>query len=167
MLIGIVGFYLPPDSYIYGQDPEGFFNDAATLLEDFSDCDLLIGSGDLNARIGTELDYLPDIDGDPIPPRTNPDEKKNMNGNHFLTFLIGVRAVSLNGRITPNLNNFTFISPRGRSVPDHMFCPIENLIHCKRMQTIVVREALNKLHIPPPQSPSSLYFKWNLSTFFP
>ena len=77
MLIGILGFYLSPDSYVYGQDPEGFFTDAASLWDDFSDCDLLIGSGDLNARISTELDIIPDIDGDHIPPRSNPDEKKN------------------------------------------------------------------------------------------
>ena len=31
MLIGVLGFYLSPDSYIYGQDPESFFNYAASL----------------------------------------------------------------------------------------------------------------------------------------
>ena len=49
-LLGIVGYYLSPDSYIYGQDPENFFNEASVIWDDLSDCDLLIGSGDLNAR---------------------------------------------------------------------------------------------------------------------
>ena len=72
VLIGVLGFYLSPDSYIYGQDPKSFFNDAASLWEDFCDCDLLIGSGDFIARISTEIDFLPDIDGDQCPVRSNP-----------------------------------------------------------------------------------------------
>ena len=60
LIVGIVGFYLSPDSYIFGQDPENFFNEAGNIWEEFIDCDLLIGSGDLNARIKTDLDYLPD-----------------------------------------------------------------------------------------------------------
>ena len=63
LFVGIVGLYLPPDNYVYGRDAEGFFNSAASLWEDFSDCDLLIGAGDVNSRTKDILDYLPDIDG--------------------------------------------------------------------------------------------------------
>ena len=48
--IGILGLYLSPQNYIYGKDPETFFNEAAVLWDDLSDCDLRIGSGDLNAH---------------------------------------------------------------------------------------------------------------------
>ena len=34
-LLGIVGLYLSPDSYIYGQDPENFFNEAAVIWKIF------------------------------------------------------------------------------------------------------------------------------------
>ena len=30
-LLGVVGYYLSPDSYIYGQDPENFFNEASVI----------------------------------------------------------------------------------------------------------------------------------------
>ena len=44
---------------------------------------------------------------------------KNKHGNSFITFLKENRSVILNGRITPELNNFTFVSPnRGCSIPD-------------------------------------------------
>ena len=43
MTIGIVGLYLSPDSYRYGQDAEEFFNQASVLWQDLQDCDLLIG----------------------------------------------------------------------------------------------------------------------------
>ena len=58
-LSGVVGLYLPPDSYIYGQNAEYFFNVASVMWNDMLDCDLLIGSGDLNARTKDLIDHLP------------------------------------------------------------------------------------------------------------
>ena len=150
-LLGVVGLYLSPDSYIYGQDPENFFNEAAVIWDDFSDCDLCVGSGDVNSRTKEMLDYLPDIDGN-VANRTNPDNKKNAHGGHFITFLKDNRAIILNGRVTPELNDFTFVSTRGCSVPDYMFCPLNDLSYCTEMKTILVRDLLNQLLIPPPQS---------------
>ena len=82
-MLGIFGLYLPPDSYIYGQDAEYFFNEASVIWNDLSDCDLLIGAGDLNARTKDLLDYLPEIDGS-LPTRFNPDIVKNSHGNNFV-----------------------------------------------------------------------------------
>ena len=95
--------YLSPDNYRYGQDAEGYFNDAAVMWEDFLDCDLIIGAGDVNARTKELLDYIPEIDGSLIPNRTNPDKIKNSHGDCFLTFLKENRAIILNGRITPHV----------------------------------------------------------------
>ena len=44
-LLGILALYLPPENYIYGRDPENFFNHASALYEDLSGCDLVIGGG--------------------------------------------------------------------------------------------------------------------------
>ena len=150
-LVGIVGLYLSPDSYIYGQDPEHFFNEASVIWDDLSDCDLVVGSGDLNSRTKEMLDYLPEIDGN-LPPRENPDPKKNSHGNHFITFLKDNRSIILNGRITPQYNNFTFVSTRGSSVPDYMFCPLDHYLYCTEMKTLLVRDVVNSLAIPPPQT---------------
>ena len=43
--IGILGLYLSPDSYVYGQEAEDFFNQASVLWQELLDCDLLIGGG--------------------------------------------------------------------------------------------------------------------------
>ena len=150
-MIGIVGLYLPPDSYIYGQNAEHFFNEASVMWNDLSDCDLLIGSGDLNARTKDLIDYLPDIDGN-LPPRYNPDLVKNAHGSNFVTFLKDNRAIILNGRITPEYNNFTFVSTRGSSVPDYMFCPLDHHQYCTEMKTLLVRDLVNSMSIPPPPS---------------
>ena len=93
--MGILGLYLSPDSFHYGQDAESFFNHCAALCDDLGDCDLLVEAGDVNARTKQLLDYFPDIDGDLIPERFNPDETKNAHGDAFLTFLKNFRLYHL------------------------------------------------------------------------
>ena len=85
-------------------------------------------------------------------PRSNPDKVKNAHGDLFLTFLKDNRAVILNGRITPYLNNYTFVSTRGLSVPDYIFCPLDHMTYCKKMETILVNDIINSLSLPPPPS---------------
>ena len=149
--MGVFACYLPPDSYKYGQDGESFFNEASVIWENLSDCDLLIGAGDVNARTKELLDYLPEVDGSLVA-RSNLDNIKNAHGDLFLTFLKDNRAIILNGRITPQLNNFTFVSPRGLSVPDYVFCPIDHMSYCHRMETVLIKNLINELNIPPPPS---------------
>ena len=105
--------YLSPSNYHYGREAELYFNNCALLWDMFSECDLKVGAGDYNSRTRQEIDYLPDIDGGIIPQRLNPDKVKNSHGDSFLTFLKDNRIIILNGRVTPQYNNFTFLSPRG------------------------------------------------------
>ena len=121
MTVGILGLYLSPDSYRYGQDSEDFFNQATALWQDLWDCDLVVGGGDINARTRDMIDFIPEIDGRIIPKRINPDVSKNAHADSFITFLKDNRSIILNGRITPQFNNYTFVSTRGCSVPDYIF----------------------------------------------
>ena len=149
--IGILGLYLSPDSYRYGQDAEGFFNQASVLWQDLSDCDLVLGSGDVNSRTKEIADFIPDIDGKLIPPRVNPDKSKNKHAESFLTFLKDNRSIILNGRVTPENNNYTFVSTRGCSVPDYFFCPVDNLYSCIEMKTILMTDVVNMFGLVPPR----------------
>ena len=79
----------------------------------------------MNSRTKEMIDFLPDIDGDFIPKRQNPDQIKNNHAESFITFLKDNRTLLLNGRITPQYNNYTFVSYRGLSVPDYLFCPVD------------------------------------------
>ena len=68
----------------------------------------------------------------------------------FLTFL---KENILNGRVTPQFNNFTFVSPhRGSSVPDYIFCPVDHLDYCKTVKTLLMSEVVNMFGIQPPQN---------------
>ena len=100
-LLGLVVNYLPPNTFHYGRDPEGYFTDNAVVWSDLTDCDLVVGGGDLNSRTKCDFDFIPEIDGRLIAPRTNPDNIKNSHGEYFLQFLKEQRALICNGRVTP------------------------------------------------------------------
>ena len=125
--------------------------------ENLSDCDLRIGGGDLNARTKDIIEYLPEVDGS-LPVRTNMDKKKNSHGDCFLTFLRDNRALILNGRVTPQYNNFTFVSTRRCSVPDYIFCPVDNLHYCVSMKTLLIQDIINKLSVPLPRAFLTMQF---------
>ena len=150
--LGILGLYLSPDSYKYGQDAESFFNEASVLWQDLGECDLLIGGGDLNARTKNLIDFVPEIDGHDIPIRQNPDSAKNAHADSFITFLKDNRSVILNGRVTPQFNNYTFVCNRGNSVPDYFFCPLVNLINCISMKTLLITDIINRFQLLPPRT---------------
>ena len=120
----------------------GYFADNAVIGSDLSDCDLVLGWGDVNSRTKSELDFIPDIDGNLITPRSNPDLVKNSHGQYFLQFLKDNRALICNGRVTPVFNDFTFLSTRGRSVPDYIYCPADHIQYCKELKVIKVSEII-------------------------
>ena len=150
--IGIMGNYLSPDNYHYGRDAESYFNNCCVVWETLSDCDLCLGTGDYNARTKQLPDFLPDIDGNIVTPRINPDDFQNSHGESFITFLKENRSVIINGRVTPQFNNFTFVSPRGTSVPDYMICPIENLSKCSEFKVFLMTDIVNTFGLQPPKT---------------
>ena len=150
--VGVMGNYLSPDNYRYGRDAECYFNNCSVLWETLIDCDLRLGGGDYNARSKQLIDFLPDIDGNLVPPRTNIDNVQNSHGESFITFLKDNRTVILNGRVTPQFNNFTFVTPRGASVPDYMICPIDNLYNCTEFKVFLMSDICNLFGLQPPRT---------------
>ena len=144
-----------------------FFNRASVLWEDLFDCDLIVGGGDVNSRTKNMIYFLPDIDGNLIPIRENPDQTKNSHANSFITFLKDNRSIILNGRITPEFNNYTFVNPRGCSVPDYLFSPVDHLTFCREMKTLLMSDLVNTLNIQPPKSlPDHSILKGTFETSF-
>ena len=150
--IGIMGNYLSPDNYHYGRDPENYFNNCSVLWENLLDCDLRVGTGDYNARTKQLVDYIPNIDGNLVPPRTNKDTFQNSHGDSFFSFLKDNRTIILNGRVTPQFNNYTFVTPRGASVPDYIICPIDNLSNFEECKVISMKDIVNSFGLHPPQN---------------
>ena len=136
------------------------------MWDTLSNCDLRVGCGDYNARSKQLVDFLPDIDGNLVTTRTNVDDVKNSHGDSFITFLKDTRSVILNGRVTPEFNNFTFVTSRGASVPDYMICPIENLNNCDEFRVLLMRDIVNSFGLQPPQNlPDHSFLIANFSTY--
>ena len=79
----------------------------------------------MNSRTKDLVDHVAEVDGYLVPPKFNPDRSKNNHAESFINFLKDNRSIILNGRVTPELNNFTFVSTRGCSVPDYIFVQLE------------------------------------------
>jgi hypothetical protein len=90
-----------------------------------NEVDLVIIAGDLNCRIGKDLDYIPEIDN--VPSRRVLDEVTNQHGRSLIEFLHESNMCILNGRFNEKEDGFTSISTKGTAVVDYIMCPIHKL----------------------------------------
>ena len=132
----LVSSYIPPQySNIYDDELNGIEILREKLVDlkmRFPDHNLLV-AGDLNARVGSLYDYLPDDNVDHIPnvnwyepsnfniPRNSKDTSTNEFGDHLSVMCIELEIYILNGRIDGDLNGeFTNITENGKSVVDYV-----------------------------------------------
>ncbi len=122
--------HLPPErSTLYSNAPE-FFNRLLVEVYKYVDIDALYFVGDINARIG-KLSDISDLDN--ISNRVGLENEVNNHGKAFREFLIDSKCCIINSRTTPEHDNFTSISTKGRAVVDYFFVPhedLENVSNC-------------------------------------
>ena len=109
--------YLPPENSKYSQNNESILNHLTIDIYRNQEVDIILVCGDLNARIGNKNDcaYF-----DSIPVRKILEEGVNQQGQKLLSFIHETHTCILNGRITPNLDDFTSVtSYRGCAVVDY------------------------------------------------
>ena len=58
----VFAVYLPPEDSPWGRNADNFFSYLLSQMYIFSDVDHVFICGDVNARIGNSLDYMPDVD---------------------------------------------------------------------------------------------------------
>ena len=79
--------YLPPEDSPWGRDSDAFFGHLLAQMYLNSHLDHLFVCGDVNAKLGTLVDYIEGIDN--IPPRILIDNAhKNSHGDAFCDFLL-------------------------------------------------------------------------------
>ena len=165
----VYSLYLPPEtSTVYNNAPE-FFD--RILLEVYKciDVDAIYFVGDLNAKLGGLKDYT---DIDPIAPRKVIDAAENNHGKAFREFLIESKCCTVNGRITSEFDNYTFVSTRGTSIVDYFFVPhdcLNDIDECKvdlcsEIISILGIESMISDNCKPPDH-SLLTIKVNASPF--
>ena len=158
--IAIFCCYLPPELSKYGRDPDVFFEHLLQLCYMYESCDDLVLFVDYNARIGKLADYIADIDE--ITPRTAIDYTVNKHGQRFVEFLQEAKIGVVNGRVTPDLDNFTSVSSKGSAVVDYMLTGYETLPKaesCTVTPMLTLVEDLNISHVGRISDHSVMIFK--------
>ena len=69
----------------------------------------------------------------------------NKRGDIFLDFLCDMKLAILNGRITPEYDNFTCITTRSLTVIDYMVSPFEMLKDYTKCEVIPITEYIHSI----------------------
>ena len=119
--IVVFSVYLPPENSHLGRDASSFYSYILSQVYLHANAEAVIICGDMNARVGSLPDTIPEIDN--IPERQILDKTINQHGHTFLEFLSDSKTCILNGRFQNEHNNFTSVSSKGRAVVDYMCVP--------------------------------------------
>jgi hypothetical protein len=141
--------YLPPERSVKGRDADTFFEHLLNCTYMYSQSDMSLVLGDLNGRIGNKDDFVDEVDD--VLERKSIDDGANKHGDSLLQFCKDSKFVILNGRVTPEYDNFTCISTKGKSVVDYILCPQSDVTFCKMLQFIRVTNLLQKYNLTPPE----------------
>ena len=122
----IVGCYLPPQNSLYGRDALYFHSHMLSYMYQYYNCDAVYMCGDLNSKLGKSPDFIPGIDE--LTHRKVIDCATNSHGKALQEFLLDSKCCVLNGRVTPQCDNYNFIEPsRGKSVVGYFITTIDVL----------------------------------------
>ena len=125
-----------------GRDAVGFYAYLLNIIYNCNESDAIYICGDLNSRIGHKIDFIEAIDN--LLPRNVLDSTVNNHGLCFHEFLLDSCFCIVNGRISPEADNFTFIHSRGRSVVDYFLVSCENIELCKSFEVISPMQAFDR-----------------------
>ena len=157
--------YLPPEDSPWGRDSATFYGQllAQIYFHNYVDCYFVCG--DVNGRTGGLKDFIYDVDM--VPPRVCIDDVKNKHGESFVDFLIESKLCITNGRITPELDNFTSISSKGRAVVEYIAVSQDCLYRCNMCEVQCISDIIDQYKLqgligsgcrPPDHSLIVIYF---------
>ena len=142
--------YLPPEGSPWA-DPTIFFGHLISQIYLYSTTNTVIICGDLNARIGKDLDVAL---FDNIAKRKIIDSVKNSYGDNLIDFLKEVKFCVAKGCVTPHLDNFT--SPaKGTAVVDYILIPHDCLMYCCKCSVTLISDIIDKYNLASLLSSSS------------
>ena len=111
-----------------------------------NDADAIFICGDLNARCGNGIDTLSD-DTD-IPERHVMDTcTVNLYGEKIIDFVRDMTLCIVNGRVSPEKDNYTSISNRGRSVVDYILTQQHFLSNCNDFAVHTVTDLIEQFNL--------------------
>ena len=111
-------------------DTSSFYGHLISQLYLNSYADNVFVAGDFNARIGGRLDFIERMD---LLNKCHVlDKTINWYCDSFLEFIKDVKMCILNGRVTPEFDNFTCFNRNGCSIVDYIITDYDSLNKCKK-----------------------------------
>ena len=156
---------LPPEDSPWGRDSTSFYGHLLSLIYFRNYVDCYFVCGDSNGRTGSLNDYINDVDE--LPARVCIDSVKNPHGESFVDFLLESRMCITNGRVTPEFDDFTSVSTKGRAVVDYIAASQECVQNCVKCEVLCMRDVIERYNLqgliglscrPPDHSAISLSF---------
>ena len=141
----IINVYLPPCNSVYGRNATEFMSHILSLIYLYADFDAIYLVGDLNARIGSLSDYVPNVDT--VQNRTVIDKVHNKHGEVLIDFLLESTMVIINGRINPENDNFTRVHTTGSSVVDYICTFPDNLEKCIYFKVNLITDLMHTCNL--------------------
>ena len=152
-IIVVYSCYLPPDGSPWSNCTE-FFGHLMSQLYINNDADAIFICGDLNARCGNGIDTL--LDDSDIPERHVMDTcTVNLYGEKLIDFVRDMTLCIVNGRVSPEKDNYTSISNRGRSVVDYILTQQHFLSNCNDFAVHTVTDLIEQFNLQHYVSSSS------------
>ena len=137
--------YLSPENSPWGRNATQFYAHLMSQLYINSDVNVTFICGDFNSRIGTANDININIEN--LPDRQNVDDTKTGHCVSFLEFIKDTNMCVLNGRLTPEYDNFTSVSTRGRAVVDYIMVPHECYARCQSMHIDLMSSLIARFYL--------------------
>jgi hypothetical protein len=141
----IFSCYLPPENSPYATNCNDFFTHLSSKVYLYCNCDVLLICGDLNARVGKLKDTI--ICDSNISERKIIDSCHSNHGELLIDFLLENKLCIINGRITPENDNFTSISVRGKAVVDFIITRHDCLKSVRKAQVLVTTDLIDRLNL--------------------
>jgi len=139
--------YLQPEHSCRGNIAQEFYDTLLSQMYLYSNASQTAVCGDFNGRIGDKQDIEDIIDY--IPARCCIDTVKNSFGDYFLEFLKDAHLCKLNGRINSEDDNYTFVSPTGKSVVDYIAVPYTDFKNCSNFEVKLISDIMTDYDIHP------------------
>jgi hypothetical protein len=140
----IYSCYLPPEGSVWLEESV-FYSHLISQVYLSNYANAVYICGDFNSRIGTLSDVIEGIDN--LLPRKPFDLTKNTSGETFIDFVKDIKFCIVNGRVSPENDNFTFISSRGTSVVDYIITPIECINTCNSMYVLAINDLIDEFNL--------------------
>ncbi len=140
--------YLAPYDSPYRRNQSDFLGHLISQLYLHNYCSQIYICGYFNGRIGNLSDVVEGIDS--LPNRNVLDKTVHGHGEALIGFMQDAKLCSLNGRLSPENNNFTYISPKGLSIVDYIIVP-HNVFHklCNILNVYTMTEIPDMCNLAP------------------